>query len=76
MVWAIVRRTELPDETGVIILSAENNSLLARSGLQSKDVIRSAGEKPVKDVKQLIDTYQALNWTGHMPLTVIVTSNC
>ncbi|MCO5241746.1 MAG: right-handed parallel beta-helix repeat-containing protein [Chitinophagaceae bacterium] len=61
----------LPDETGVIILSIENNSLLARSGLQSKDVIRSAGGKPVKDVKQLIDTYQALNWTGHMPLTVI-----
>lgn len=61
----------LPDETGVIILSIENNSLLTRSGLQSKDVIRSAGGKPVKDVKQLIDTYQALNWTGHMPLTVI-----
>ncbi|MBX2922599.1 MAG: PDZ domain-containing protein [Chitinophagaceae bacterium] len=61
----------LPDETGVIILSVENNSLLAQSGLQSKDVIRSAGGKPVKDVKQLIDTYQTLNWTGHIPLTVI-----
>lgn len=61
----------LPDETGVIILSVENNSLIAQSGLQIKDVIRSAGGKPVKDVKQLIDTYQTLNWTGRIPLTLI-----
>ncbi|MBX3255198.1 MAG: PDZ domain-containing protein [Chitinophagaceae bacterium] len=61
----------LPDETGVIILSAGNNSLLAQSALQDKDVIRTAGGKPVRDVKQLMDVYQSLNWTGRIPITVI-----
>ncbi|MFT3949834.1 MAG: PDZ domain-containing protein [Agriterribacter sp.] len=61
----------LPDETGVIILSVENNSPLAQSGLQNKDVILSAGGKPVKDVNQLMDAYQALNWTKRIPLTII-----
>lgn len=61
----------LPDETGVIILSTPANSLLSLSGLQSKDVIRTADGKAVKDVKQLMDIYQSLNWTGRIPLTVM-----
>lgn len=61
----------LPDEKGVIVLSIEKNGLLAKSGLRSKDVIRMAGGKPVDDVKQLLDSYQSLNWTGHILLTVI-----
>lgn len=60
----------LPDETGVVILTTGNNSLLKQSGLRDRDVIRSAGGKNIKDVKQLMDIYQALNWTGRIPLTV------
>ncbi|MGN6492666.1 MAG: right-handed parallel beta-helix repeat-containing protein [Agriterribacter sp.] len=61
----------LPDETGVIILSAPDNSLLFLSGLQNKDVVRTADGKPVKDVKQLMDIYQSRNWTGRIALTVM-----
>ncbi|HRP55845.1 PDZ domain-containing protein [Agriterribacter sp.] len=61
----------LPDETGVIVMSAGNNSLLSLSGLRNKDVIRTAGNKSVEDVKQLMDVYQSLNWTGEIPLTVM-----
>ncbi|MBX3241834.1 MAG: PDZ domain-containing protein [Chitinophagaceae bacterium] len=61
----------LPDESGVIILSAGNNSLLAQSGLQDKDVIRKADGKMIEGVKQLMDTYQTLNWTGRIPLEII-----
>ncbi|HRQ51020.1 MAG TPA: peptide-binding protein, partial [Agriterribacter sp.] len=61
----------LPDETGVIVLSAGETSLLSLSGLRSKDVIRTAGGKAVADVKQLMDVYQLLNWTGQIPVTVM-----
>lgn len=61
----------LPDETGVIIISTGDNSLLTKSGLLQKDVIRTADGKPIKDVRQLLDVYQSLNWTGHIPLTVM-----
>lgn len=61
----------LPDEKGVVILSIAKNSLLTQSGLQEKDVIRMADGKPVNDVKQLMDIYQTLNWTGRIPITII-----
>lgn len=61
----------LPDETGVIIISLGDNTLLTKSGLHAKDVIRNADGKQVKDIKQLLDAYQSLNWTGRVPLTVM-----
>lgn len=61
----------LPDEKGVIVVSAGENSLLARSGLMDKDVIRSIEDNPVADVRQLIDMVQSLNWKGQIPLEVI-----
>ena len=61
----------LPDETGVIIVGLEKNSLLSKAGLQVGDVIRGSGNVPVKNVKQLIDLYQSVNWTGKMDLTVM-----
>ncbi|HEX5027085.1 MAG TPA: PDZ domain-containing protein [Agriterribacter sp.] len=61
----------LPDETGVIIIAAGNNSLLSQSGLRDKDVIRTAAGKTVKDIKDLMDIYQAQNWTGKIPVTVM-----
>lgn len=61
----------LPDETGVVVLSAGNNSLLSQSGLQDGDVIRLADSKPIPDIKALMDIYQTLNWTGRVPLTIM-----
>lgn len=61
----------LPDETGVVILSAGNGSLLTQSGAQDRDVIRSANGKPVRNIKELMDVYQAFNWTGRLPVTII-----
>lgn len=61
----------LPDETGVVIISVEKNSLLDKAGLHAGDVIRTADKTPVKDVKQLIDIYQSVNWTGKLDLIVM-----
>lgn len=61
----------LPDETGVVIVDAGSKSLLLKAGLHNKDVIRNAGGKPVRNVQQLLDIYQALNWTGRLQLTII-----
>ncbi len=61
----------LPDETGVVIVSAGNNNLLSQSGLQNGDVIRSADGRPIGDVKELMDIYQTLNWTGRIPITIM-----
>ncbi|SDD31676.1 PDZ domain-containing protein [Niabella drilacis] len=61
----------LPDETGVIIVTAPGSSLLAQSGLQEKDVLRSADGKPVKDLKDLLELYSSSNWKGRIPVTVI-----
>jgi hypothetical protein len=62
----------LPDEKGVVIISTgPKNSLLEKSGLQVKDVIRSVDGKQIDDVKEFLDSYQSLNWTGHMAITII-----
>lgn len=61
----------LPDETGVIILSVGVNSVLSNSGLMDKDVIRTAANKTISNIKELMDVYQSLNWTGQIPVTVI-----
>ncbi|MGC4235696.1 MAG: PDZ domain-containing protein [Niabella sp.] len=61
----------LPDETGVVVLSAGSGSLLTQSGVQDRDVIRSANGKPVRDIKELMDVYQGFNWTGRLPVTII-----
>jgi len=61
----------LPDETGVIVMAAGNNSLLSRSGLKNRDVIRIAGDKPIQNIQQLLDVYQSLNWAGKITLTII-----
>lgn len=61
----------LPDETGIIVLSTGNNSLLAKSGLMEKDVIRMADGKAVKNIRELMDTYQEINWHGKINLEVI-----
>ena len=61
----------LPDETGVIVLSAGKNSLLTQSALRDKDVIRTADGKAVKDLKSLLDIYQLSNWKGKIPVEIV-----
>ncbi|HOA38408.1 MAG TPA: PDZ domain-containing protein, partial [Flavihumibacter sp.] len=61
----------LPDETGIVVVKADQNSQLAKSGLQAGDVIRKAGGKPTENIKQLIDIYQSLHWTGKVPVEVM-----
>jgi S1-C subfamily serine protease len=60
----------LPDETGIIVLSI-GNELLKKSGLQEKDVIRTADGKPVKNLNALLDIYQEINWHGKMDLKIL-----
>jgi hypothetical protein len=61
----------LPDETGVIILSTGKNSLLLKSDLMDKDVIRMADGKQVKDVQTLLDICQSSNWKGNVQVNII-----
>lgn len=59
----------LPDEDGVQIIET-GKGVLAVSGLQKNDVIRRVGDKPVKNVADLIDAYQQYNWTGKLQLSI------
>lgn len=61
----------LPDETGVIITIIGANSLLQKSGLQEKDVIRMAAGKAIKSIRDLMEMYQEVNWQGHMEVEVL-----
>ncbi|HKG07938.1 MAG TPA: PDZ domain-containing protein, partial [Pedobacter sp.] len=49
----------LPDTNGAIVANAAEHSLLTQSGLQAKDVIRSADGKPVFKVQDLLNIYNA-----------------
>ena len=60
----------LPDETGIIVLST-GNGLLKKSSFQEKDVIRTADSKPVKNINELLDIYQEINWHGKIDLEVL-----
>lgn len=61
----------LPDETGVLIVSTGKHSLLKKAGLKEKDVIRTAGGKPIYNIKDLMEVYQALNWTGNISIGIV-----
>ena len=61
----------LPDEMGVIVISAKPGSLLYQSGLRAKDVIRIADETPVNDWKILKEVVSTRDWRGHFSVTVI-----
>jgi hypothetical protein len=61
----------LPDGSGVLVLDAGSNSLLARAGLKTKDVIRMAGGHPVRNVAELLQQVEAATWKGKIPVTII-----
>lgn len=61
----------LSSESGVIILSIKKGSTNMKTGLQQKDVIVEAEGVPIKDIFDLMNQYQLVNWTGKMKLTVM-----
>ncbi|AKD57121.1 right-handed parallel beta-helix repeat-containing protein [Spirosoma radiotolerans] len=61
----------LPDEKGVIVVNIPTESLLAASGLQKGDVIRTANNEEVPTIGRLIAIQQQINWTGRLPVTIM-----
>lgn len=60
----------LPDEKGIIITQATVNGLLARSGLQKGDVIRSVQGEVMDTLEKLFAMSEKLRWTGEMKATI------
>jgi hypothetical protein len=54
----------LPDEKGVVLEAAPENSILARAGLKKGDVIRSLNKRDIDNVTELINVFQEVNWMG------------
>jgi S1-C subfamily serine protease len=67
----IVRYYDLPRETGVIVLSTENDSPARRAGLRAGDVIAALGEQPVAGVDDLHRVLSDLRGGAKTSLTVI-----
>jgi len=61
----------LAAELGIIVISLKDAPGLARSGLQPGDVIVEAGGKSIKDIYELMNQYQLVNWTGKMKIMVM-----
>lgn len=61
----------LPSESGVIVLSIKMGSAGVKTGLLEKDVIVEAEGVAVKDIFDLMNQYQHVNWTGKMSLIVM-----
>jgi S1-C subfamily serine protease len=54
----------LPDEKGVVVEAAPENSLLARAGMKPGDVIRILNHRDIANVTELMDVFQEINWMG------------
>ncbi|SKB59505.1 PDZ domain-containing protein [Dyadobacter psychrophilus] len=61
----------LPDEKGVVIVNVPSDNILAKSGLQSNDVIISANKEKTDNVVRLEAIRQQINWTGQMDVEVL-----
>ncbi|MFM9908944.1 MAG: PDZ domain-containing protein [Chitinophagaceae bacterium] len=59
----------LSSGSGVIVVSI--NESIQPSGLQTKDVITAVEGKPIKDIFELMNHYQSVNWTGQMNVTLL-----
>lgn len=55
----------LPDELGVVVEAIKADSPLGKSGLQNGDVIRKIEQQEVRNMGDLMDRYQEINWKGH-----------
>lgn len=60
----------LPDETGVLVVSVNQNSLLMKSGVLKQDVIRKADDAVVKDAKAFLDIVQSSQWKSAIDIEV------
>lgn len=49
----------LPDENGAIVVTVGTNSLLLKSGLMPRDVIRAANGKTIRKVQDLLAVYES-----------------
>ncbi len=54
----------LPDEKGVVVEAAPENSILARTGMKPGDVIRVLNHRDIANVTELMDVFQEINWMG------------
>ncbi|SDD47496.1 Right handed beta helix region [Dyadobacter soli] len=54
----------LPDEQGVVVEAAPENSILARAGMKPGDVIRILNHRDIANVTELMDVFQEINWMG------------
>ncbi|EAR02044.1 PDZ domain-containing protein [Maribacter sp. HTCC2170] len=61
----------LDNTAGVLILSIEENSTIARSELKVNDVIISSEEDEITTVEDLMKSFQNNNWKGKLNLQVI-----
>ena len=70
----LVRRHELPQETGVLVLSVEKHSPAERTGLREGDVIVSLGGTAVAGVDDLHKCLTHQSVGTHMPIAVLRNS--
>ena len=61
----------LQEEKGVVIVNVPANSILAKSGLQSNDVIINANKEKTDNVVRLEAIRQQINWTGQMDVEIV-----
>lgn len=61
----------LADESGALVLTAGENTLLSSSGIKTKDVIIMADDKPVKTANDLQDIVKAAAWKTTIPVKVM-----
>ncbi|SEI59106.1 Right handed beta helix region [Dyadobacter sp. SG02] len=55
----------LPDEKGVVVEAAPENSILAHAGMKPGDVIRVLNQREIGNIAELTDVFQEINWMGH-----------
>lgn len=61
----------LASDSGVVITSVKEDSLIVKSGLLAKDVIVGTEDTTIKDIYDLLSQYQSVIWKGKMNLNII-----
>jgi hypothetical protein len=61
----------LPDETGVVVVKVNANTLLDKSGLKEGDVIREADGSPIRTISDLLEVCQTSGWKPTIEVSII-----
>ncbi len=61
----------LPDASGVVVLSVEENGILFFSGIQKGDVLRAVNDENVSHISELLKLTSKNRWEGSMDFTII-----